>query len=98
VPGYLRDRRLEATTRTCGAEVATSLTGKGSRPRGLSPGTEAYYRDAKRRNVIRLLLSYVAPVILLSVYFYFLYERLAGQSLNMHLQAVAENRANTLDL
>ena len=74
------------------------MTGKGSRPRGLSPGTDAYYRDARRRNVIRLLLSYVAPIVLLSGYFYFQYERLAGQSLNMHLQAVAENRANTLDL
>lgn len=74
------------------------MTSKGSRSRGLSPGTDAYYRDVKRRSVVRLLLSYVAPIVLLSVYFYFQYEQLAKQSQHMHLQAVAENRANTLDL
>jgi two-component system NtrC family sensor kinase len=78
--------------------VITALTGKSGRRRSLSPGSEAYYRDVRRRTVIRLLLSYVAPIILLSVYFYFQYEALAHQSQRLHLQAIAENRANTLDL
>jgi two-component system NtrC family sensor kinase len=68
-----------------------------------SPGApalhgEAYYRDLKRRNVIRLFLTYVAPILLLGVYFYFQYQTLANRSQQAHLRAIADNRASTLDL
>ena len=59
---------------------------------------EAYYRDLKRRNVIRLFVTYVAPILLLGVYFYFQYQTLAHRSQQAHLRAIADNRASTLDL
>jgi two-component system NtrC family sensor kinase len=61
-------------------------------------GDESYYSDLKRRQIVRLFLSYVAPIILLSVFFYFNYESLAKQSRRAHISAVADNRASTLDL
>jgi two-component system NtrC family sensor kinase len=68
-----------------------------------SPGApalhgEAYYRDLKRRNVVRLFLTYVGPILLLGVYFYFQYQTLARSSQEAHLRAIADNRASTLDL
>jgi two-component system NtrC family sensor kinase len=78
--------------------VATAQT-PDSGPRSSSLlGNEAYYRDLKRRQIVRLFLSYVAPIILLSVFFYFNYDSLAKQSRSAHMSAVADNRANTLDL
>ena len=59
---------------------------------------EAYYRDLKRRNVVRLFLTYVVPILLLGVYFYFQYQTLARGSQQAHLRAIADNRASTLDL
>ena len=68
--------------------------------RRLAPflNNEAYYRDLKRRQIARLFVSYIAPIILLSVFFYLNYDSLAKQSRSVHMSAVAENRANTLDL
>ncbi len=57
---------------------------------------EAYYRDLKRRNVVRLFLTYVVPILLLGVYFYFQYQTLARSSQQAHLRAIADNRASTL--
>jgi len=59
---------------------------------------EDYYRDLKRRNIIRLFLTYVVPILLLGVYFYFQYQTLAISSQQAHLRAIADNRASTLDL
>ncbi len=46
----------------------------------------------------RLLLLYFAPLVLLAVFFNVQYRRLAGESRQLHLRAVAEHRASTLDL
>ncbi len=60
--------------------------------------TDRHYRDLKRRNVLRLFLTYIAPLIVLSLFFYFQYDAMASRSRQLHLQAVAENQANTFDL
>jgi two-component system NtrC family sensor kinase len=57
-----------------------------------------YYRELKRRNVIRLILTYLVPIIVLSVYFYFHQKQIMSQSQRSHLEAIAENQAKTLDL
>jgi two-component system, NtrC family, sensor kinase len=59
---------------------------------------EEYYRELLRRNVLRLSLTYLAPMVLLSVYFYFQYRSILNESLANHLRTVAENRASTMDL
>ena len=59
---------------------------------------DRYYRDLKRRHLVRLFVSYIAPIVLLSVFFYFQYEDLAETSRDAHLRAIADNRTSTLDL
>jgi len=59
---------------------------------------EEFYRDLRRRHVIRLLLTYILPILLLAVYFAYQYRAIANQSRQLHLKAIAENLGNTLDL
>ena len=62
------------------------------------PYGKKHYRELKRRNIIRLVLTYSLPLILLSIYFYFQYEAIISESKRLHLKAIAENQANTLNL
>lgn len=62
------------------------------------PYDEKHYKDLKRRNILRLVLTYSAPLIILTVYFYFQYNAIVSESRRLHLKAIAENQANTLDL
>ena len=59
---------------------------------------EHYYRDLRRRHIVRLLLTYILPILLLSLYFGFQYRAIDRESRILHLKAIAENQANTLDL
>ncbi len=62
------------------------------------PYDKKHYIDLKRRNIFRLLLTYTAPLIVLTIYFYFQYNAIISESQRLHLKAIAENQANTLDL
>ncbi len=62
------------------------------------PFEEAHYRDYRRRQFLRLLFSYVAPLVVLVLYFTMEYNSLLSESRRLHLTAVAENQANTLNL
>ena len=62
------------------------------------PYGKKHYRELKRRNIIRLVLTYSLPLILLSIYFYFQYDTIISESKRLHLKAIAENQANTLNL
>jgi two-component system NtrC family sensor kinase len=42
--------------------------------------SDAYYRDLLRKNLLRLVLIYLAPLIILSVYFYFQYRSILRES------------------
>jgi two-component system NtrC family sensor kinase len=64
----------------------------------LLPFDEKHYKDLRRKNVIRLLLTYLAPLILIIIFFYYQYRGLLDESQRLHLQAIAENQANTIDL
>jgi two-component system NtrC family sensor kinase len=59
---------------------------------------EDYYRDLQHKNLLRLALTYLAPLILLSAYFYFQYRSMLQESVGNHLRTVAESRASTMDL
>ena len=62
------------------------------------PFEEGHYREYKRRQILRLLFSYVAPLVILVLYFTIEYDSLISESRRLHLTAVAENQANTLNL
>ncbi len=62
------------------------------------PLTDTYYRESRRRHVYRLLLTYILPIVLLTLYFLYQYRTIVQQGGRLHLQAIAENQANTLDL
>ncbi|MFH2056332.1 MAG: histidine kinase, partial [bacterium] len=57
-----------------------------------------HYRELKRRHIIRLLFTYLAPLVLLSIYFFYQYDQMVSESRRLHLRAIAESQANTLDL
>jgi two-component system NtrC family sensor kinase len=62
------------------------------------PFDKQHYRDLWRRQVIRLLISYVAPLIVAIGYFTIQYNQLAFESQRLHLEAIAASHANTLNL
>jgi two-component system NtrC family sensor kinase len=62
------------------------------------PFKEGHYRDIKRRTITRLIITYLGPLLVLAIYFYFQYDSMATEGKNLHLKAIAENQANTLDL
>ena len=55
-------------------------------------------QDLLRRTIARLLLTYVAPFILLTAYFLIQPNNLTKESRRTHLKALAEHQANILDL
>ena len=61
-------------------------------------GGGVHYREIKRRHAIRLFLTYVMPLIVLSIYFFFQHASIVEEGRNLHLSALAEGQANTLDL
>ena len=59
---------------------------------------DKYYRELLSRNLIRLVLTYLAPLVLLTIYFHFQYRANYNASRLNHLKSIAEYQANTLDL
>jgi two-component system NtrC family sensor kinase len=59
---------------------------------------KARYRDIRRRVVFRLYLMYIAPLATLALYFFIQYGAIVDEGNRLHLKAIAESQANTLDL
>ena len=66
--------------------------------RELLPFKPEHYREWRRRQFMRMAITYIAPLIVLSVYFQYLSVSLRDESRQIHLGAIAEHEANTLDL
>jgi two-component system NtrC family sensor kinase len=62
------------------------------------PLDEKHYRDLWRRQVLRLFFTYLAPLILVTVFFGLQYRQLIIETRRSHLTAIAEKMANTLNL
>jgi two-component system, NtrC family, sensor kinase len=62
------------------------------------PFDEKHYKEFKRKNIIRLLLTYLTPLIILVIYFFYQYDTMISDSQHLHLKATAENQSNTFDL
>lgn len=56
------------------------------------------YQQLWRHTLVRLLLTYLAPLVLLTVYFHLESRALLRSSRAAHLQTIAESQASTLDL
>jgi len=59
---------------------------------------ERGYGDFRRKQLTRLFFTYLAPLLILLVYFSYQYHQLASDSWRLHLTAIAENQANTFNL
>lgn len=59
---------------------------------------EKRYRELRWKHFLRLFITYVAPLIILTFYFQFQYKSLREESLSLHMKSIAENLSNTLDL
>jgi len=57
-----------------------------------------HYRGYKWKNISRLTLTYLAPWVLLMIFFFYQYDAITTEGKNLHLRAIAENQANTLNL
>lgn len=62
------------------------------------PFDREHYREIQRRHIIRMFITYLAPLIILVIYFQYRYNNLTAEATRLHLGAIAENQANTLDL
>jgi len=60
--------------------------------------TEHYYKSFAFKTVIRLIVTYLIPLIVLTFYFHFQYRVLIRESRLHHLRSIAEYQANILDL
>ncbi len=63
-----------------------------------SQGSDEQHQRELRRTAVRLILTYLAPLILLTVYFHLQSRKLWRESRLEHLKLVAEHQAGTLDL
>jgi two-component system NtrC family sensor kinase len=62
------------------------------------PYGEQHYKDLWRKQVVRLLLLYSGPLLVAIAYFSFQYNLLTHESTQLHLKAIAESHASTLNL
>ncbi|MDP8205115.1 MAG: ATP-binding protein [Candidatus Electryonea clarkiae] len=60
--------------------------------------TKAQHNVLLRKTIVRLSLSYLAPFVLLTVYFYLQSSQLLNEGRRIHLKTIAEQQGNTLDL
>ena len=59
---------------------------------------QAHYDRLRKKTLIRLLLIYLLPLLLLSVYFHFQFTITLTESSKSHLKSIAESQRNTIDL
>jgi len=62
------------------------------------PFKAEHYREWRRRQIARMAVTYLAPLVILIIYFHYRYVGLQEDSQRAHLAAIAEHQANTLDL
>ena len=62
------------------------------------PFPSSHYDELRRRHLYRLLLTYVGPLVILAIYFVLQHGAILAEGRRLHLQAIAENQANTFDL
>ncbi|MFN3306472.1 MAG: hypothetical protein ACK42Z_04720 [Candidatus Kapaibacteriota bacterium] len=59
---------------------------------------ESKYKTLFRRQLLRLILTYLLPLFLLILFFQVEYNKISREQLYLHLKSIAETQAQTLDL
>lgn len=59
---------------------------------------QVHYDRLRRKTIIRLLVIYLLPLLLLSIYFHFQFTITLTESSKSHLKSIAESQRNTIDL
>ena len=62
------------------------------------PETRRYFRRLRRRLQVFLVFAFVVPLVILSVYFHFQFNRTLKRSGELHLTTLAESQRNTINL
>jgi len=65
--------------------------------RGLPRG-QAHFAHLRRKLRWQLLVAYVTPLLLLSLYFHYSFHTTLREGMDTHLRSVAENKRNTVEL
>ena len=60
--------------------------------------SDEHYRSLRRKTTLWLSFIYLTPIAVLAIYFLFQYDAVQSESERLHLRAIAESQANTLDL
>ena len=58
----------------------------------------SYFEQLKSKIRWRLLIVYVTPLVVLSIFFHYQYHATLRQGIDNHLKSIAENQRNTVDL
>lgn len=69
-----------------------SLIGK------LDPLRDKHYRDLRKKHILRLSITYLAPFLLLLIFLNYEYIELIDESENRHILSVAESQSRILDI
>ena len=62
------------------------------------PHGHEYFQHLSSKLRRRLLVAYITPLIVLSAYFLYQYNKTLRQGVDTHLESIAENQRNTVDL
>ena len=62
------------------------------------PRGHEYFRQLRRRFGWRLIIVYVTPLVILSVYLHHQYGQVLREGIDTHLKSIADNQRNTVDL
>ena len=92
-PKGIRRRKGESNPAYVDAEQTASPFSGAERPHG-----PEYFAQLSRKIRWRLLVAYVTPLVALSVYFLLQYQRNLREGIDIHLESIAENQRNTVDL
>ncbi len=78
--------------------MTSQSTNAGNGPLESGSLSPEHYRALRRKTTVHLSLIYLSPVIVLAAYFIFQYDAVVSESERLHLKAIAESQANTLEL
>ena len=56
------------------------------------------YRQLRRRLLVKLLVAYATPLVILAAFFHYQYDATLREGIDNHLKSVAESHRNTVDL
>ncbi len=97
-PNPSSERGEDAKVPMSSASDERNSTGQETEQPMSRSATEEYYRRLRRRLQIGLLVAFMVPLAILSLYFHFQFNLTLRESGKLHLATLAESQRNTIDL